>query len=72
MKKRKLRRKIADDVLNKMNDMNTCPNERDTILNVILSSKDRYSWERHCMTDCSIETCHTREFLNALKEQSNA
>ena len=57
MNKRKLRRKIAEDVLDKMNDLHICPNERDIILNVILGSKDRYLWERHCIADCSIKNC---------------
>ena len=62
MKKRKLRKKIADTVATKMYYMAVCPNERDTILNIILSKKDRYSWNVHCDTDCANTNCNNYKF----------
>lgn len=62
MKKRKLRKKIADTVAIKMGYMAVCPNERDTILNTILSKKDRYPWDVHCDTDCAHTNCNSYKF----------
>ena len=62
MKKRKLRKKIAGAVAAKMYYMAVCPNERDTILNTILSKKDRYSWNVHCDTDCANTNCNNYKF----------
>lgn len=62
MKKRKLRKKIAGAVATKMCYMAVCPNERDTILNAILSKKDRYSWNVHCDTDCANTNCNNYKF----------
>ena len=56
-KKRKLRAYIADEVSERMGYMCVCPNERDAILNIILSKKDRYAWKKHCANDCHITTC---------------
>lgn len=57
MKKRKLRKKIARRVSDKMGYLHTCPNERDIILNIILSSKDMYKWNIHCKIDCPNKEC---------------
>lgn len=57
MGKKKLRRKIAQEVQEKMYYLNTCPNERDLILNIILPKKDRISSYRHCKRDCTSTTC---------------
>lgn len=56
MKEKKLRRKIASAVENKMMYMCTCPNEADIILNIILPKKDRYHWDLHCK-GCSHTSC---------------
>ena len=56
MKKKKLRRKIAADVENKMMYMGTCPNEANIILNIILPKKDRIPWKLHC-EGCSHTSC---------------
>ena len=42
--------------------MAVCPNERDTILNMILSKKDKYSWNIHCDTDCGHTNCDSYKF----------
>lgn len=55
--KRKLRKKLAKQVSDKMGYMCTCANERDMILNIILPKEDRYSWTIHCYTDCENKTC---------------
>lgn len=52
-----MRRKIAKQVANKMCYMNTCMNERDILLNIILGKKDRYQWASHCKKDCSNQLC---------------
>ena len=57
VKKRKLRRKIAEELVEKFPYWNTCPNEREMILDIVLSKKDRGSWESHCKMDCSINWC---------------
>ena len=56
MNKRKLRRKIANRVADKMAYLNTCPNERDIILNIILSKKDIFDWDLHC-NKCNNKDC---------------
>ena len=56
MNKRKLRRKIANQVADKMMYMNTCLNERDIILNIILSKKDTFKWHIHC-SECNNKNC---------------
>jgi len=56
MNKRKLRKKIANRVADKMMYMNTCPNERDIILNIILSKKDIFKWHVHC-SECNHKNC---------------
>ena len=56
MNKRKLRKKIANQVADKMMYMNTCPNERDIILNIILSKKDIFKWDLHC-DKCNHKNC---------------
>lgn len=61
--KRKLRKKLAKQVSNKMDHMCTCANERDIILNIILPKKDRYSWTIHCDTDCEDKTCDVKRWL---------
>lgn len=62
-KKRKLRKKIAENVSDKMGYMNTCLNERDIILNIILSKKDRYKWDLNCNTNCQNPNCPVHELL---------
>ena len=57
MKKRKLRKKIAKRVSDKMCYMNTCMNARDILLNIILGKKDRYPWALHCETNCLNQMC---------------
>lgn len=57
MDKKKLRRKIAKQVEDKMYYLNTCPNERDIILNIILPKKNRISFHSHCRRDCPSTTC---------------
>ena len=57
MGKKKLRRKIAQQVENKMYYLNTCPNERDIILNIILPKEDRLPFYSHCRKDCLNTTC---------------
>ena len=51
-KERKIRKKIADRVWEKMAYMNECPNSRDIICNIILHKEDKYEWKLHCDTDC--------------------
>ena len=57
MNKKKLRRKLAKRLSNKMGYMGTCPNERDIILNIVLPKKDRYTKIIHCNTDCWNTDC---------------
>ena len=57
MNKKKLRRKIANNLRHKMMHMGTCPNELDTILNIVLPKKDRYPKPIHCNTDCWNSDC---------------
>lgn len=57
MNKKKLRRKIAQQVENKMYYLNSCPNERDMILNIILPKEDRILFHSHCRKDCLDTTC---------------
>lgn len=58
MGKKKLRRKIAQEVQEKMYYLNTCPNKRDLILNIILPKEDRITPSyRHCRKDCTSTTC---------------
>ena len=64
MNKKKLRRKIAQQVEDKCFYMRICPNERDTIVNIILSKKDRYQWNIHCNKDCHHTTCESYMFKN--------
>ena len=54
-KEKKLRKKIAKQVADKMYYMNTCLNERDIILGIIC--KDREFVEPHCFTDCTNVEC---------------
>ena len=55
--KRKLRRKIAEQLSEKMAYLNTCPNERCIILNIVLSKKDKFAWERKCEMGCTRINC---------------
>lgn len=57
MGKKKLRRKIAKQVKDKMYYLNSCPNERDIILDIILPKEDRISFYSHCKRDCLDTTC---------------
>lgn len=57
MSKKKLRRKIAKQVKDKMYYLNSCPNERDIILNIILPKEDKISFHSHCKRDCLDTTC---------------
>lgn len=57
MGEKKLRRKIAKQVEEKMYYLKSCPNERDMILNIILPKKDRTPFYSHCRKDCSSTTC---------------
>lgn len=54
---RKLRKKIADAVDDKMDYMHCCPNERDTYLHII--APDDYPRIKgiHCNTDCYNKDC---------------
>lgn len=84
MKKKKIRKKIAEQVLKKINELKICPNERDIILNIILPKKDNYIWYIHCDEDCTHKNCANhyydkykeyekiRKILNKNKEKSNA
>ena len=65
MSKRKLRKKIAEQIADKMMYMNTCPNERDIILNIILSKKDRFKWHIHC------NECHNKNCASYAGEDKN-
>ena len=58
-KKKKIRRKIAKQVEEKMYYLKSCPNERDMILNIILPKKDRLPLYSHCRKDCSSTTCES-------------
>lgn len=57
MGKKKLRRKIAQEVQEKMYYLKSCPNERDMILNIILPKEDRLLLYSHCRKDCLDTTC---------------
>lgn len=57
MDKKKLKRKIAQEVQEKMCYLNSCPNERDMILNIILPKEDRLPSYCHCRKDCTSTTC---------------
>lgn len=57
MKKRKLRKKIARDVVDKMERTYNCRNAIDIVANIILSKKDRYIWNSHCNGDCEDRSC---------------
>lgn len=50
---KKLRYKIANSVADKMYYLNTCPNERDTILRIIDPYRYKGQSEIHCNTDCN-------------------
>lgn len=52
---RSLRTEIAEAVEEKMAYINTCPNERDTILGIILGEPLKN--EIHCSTDCWDKDC---------------
>ena len=71
MNKRKLKRKIALRVEDKMYHMGICPNTRDTILNMIFSKKDRFHWKTHCSTDCSHIDCSVYKEMHKVKEEQN-
>lgn len=62
-KKKKIRRKIAKRVENKMYQMCSCPNEINIILNIILPKKDRYPFTIHCNTDCGHTDCTSYKYL---------
>ena len=70
-KKRKLRRKIADRLSEKMGYLCTCPNERDVILNIVLSKKDKYAWESHCKKDCWRKDCECYSVRTDENEESH-
>ena len=59
MDKKKLRRKIAKQVEEKMYYLKSCPNERDIILNIILPKEDRIPFYSHCRRDCPSTTCES-------------
>lgn len=59
MGEKKLRRKIAKQVEEKMYYLKSCPNERDIILNIILPKEDRLPLCSHCRKDCSSTTCES-------------
>lgn len=71
MNKRKLRRKIANRVEDKMGYLATCPNERDIILNMIFSKKDRYPWKQHCTDDCRHFNCEVYKKLHEEKDKQD-
>lgn len=56
-KKKKIRRKIAKQVEEKMYYLKSCPNERDIVLNMIRPKKDRTLFYSHCRKDCLDTTC---------------
>ena len=58
-KKKKIRRKIAKQVEEKMYYLKSCPNERDMILNIILPKKDRTLFYSHCRRDCPSTACES-------------
>ena len=58
-KKKKIRRKIAKQVEEKMYYLKSCPNERDMILNIILPKENRLPLYSHCRKDCSSITCES-------------
>lgn len=57
MGEKKLRRKIAKQVEEKMYYLKSCPNERDMVLNIILPKEDRLPLYPHCRKDCLDTTC---------------
>lgn len=59
MGEKKLRRKIAKQIKDKMYYLNSCPNERDIILNIILPKEDRLLLYSHCRRDCPSTTCES-------------
>lgn len=59
MGEKKLRRKIAKQIKDKMYYLNSCPNERDIILNIILPKEDRIPFYSHCRRDCPSTTCES-------------
>ena len=63
MKEKKLRRKIAKQVENKMVYMGACPNEQNIILNIILPKEDRIPWKLHC-PGCSHTSCASYKDYN--------
>lgn len=67
--KRKLRNKIAKRVSLKMMYMNTCKNERDIIMNIILPKKKRIRWEPHCETDCTFDNCEVKKWMAKHQEE---
>ena len=56
-KSRKIRKKVAKELSNKLAYICTCPNERDIIMNVVLARKDKYAWTTHCPCDCLNTFC---------------
>lgn len=70
-RKRKLRKKIADRLSNKMVYLNSCPNERDIILNIVLSKKDRYAWVSHCTKDCWHKDCESYSVKSDESDESH-
>lgn len=59
MNEKKFRRKLAKQVDLKMCFMGSCPNEKSTIVNMILPKNDRKPWKNHCATDCWNEKCES-------------
>lgn len=57
-KEKKLRKKIAKQVADKMYYMSACLNERDIILGII--RKDREFVGPHCFTDCTNVECRRK------------
>ena len=76
-KKKKIRRKIAKRVEEKMYYLNTCLNERNIILNMIRPKKDRTSFYSHCKRDCPSTTCESnidvdnQPIINRITKQEN-
>lgn len=49
--------------------MNTCKNERDIIMNIILPKKKRIRWEPHCETDCTFDNCEVKKWMVKHQEE---
>lgn len=54
---RNYRRKIAEEVEDKMNCLGTCPNEKDIILSIIAPEDYNRKGLLHCGTDCWNDQC---------------